>query len=498
MMPTLRRRLLLLPLLTLFAPTACGTSAGSGAGNVGQDNPSGSSSTSGSGTSSPGGTTTGSTTSNGASTGGTTDTGTGTGTGSTDTNGTTTTDTSGSTSTDTSTDTSGSSTSGGGSDKADAGTGGSDGSGVITVTEPPPSDGGIPAGYPMPTAATYQKCQTVPISATACAGQPTGNICIECLFGGTDYNNSDTPPPAADATAEAGEYLVTVQLGGAAASNTYVSAESERGLLAPVALGAGQSATYSFVVDVRGMEGQPNHAGGPGGYPGLDLFFSGPAATPPAVSAIGYELFTAATKPIMIYMASDSTECDQTGGAFGGWGQMLPEFFAPPIGIANYGNSGASSSSFYGAYWPDIKARWKAGDYAMIQFGHNDKTVTDAVVQANLEKYVEDAKAAGVTAILVSPPARVQFGTGTTDGPQTSLHAASALGASMAEGVAYIDLTSLSTAWYNTLGSQAAALKFHANDSDATHTNLVGAQMLASLVAGNIKTQNLPLAQYLR
>jgi hypothetical protein len=35
-------------------------------------------------------------------------------------------------------------------------------------------------------------------------------------------------------------------------------------------------------------------------------------------------------------------------------------------------------------------------------------------------------------------------------------------------------------------------------DSDATHTNLVGAQKLASLVANNIKAQNLPLAQYLR
>ena len=46
--------------------------------------------------------------------------------------------------------------------------------------------------------------------------------------------------------------------------------------------------------------------------------------------------------------------------------------------------------------------------------------------------------------------------------------------------------------------TQAAALKYHANDSDATHTNLPGAEELASLVANDIKAQQLPLAKYLR
>jgi lysophospholipase L1-like esterase len=368
----------------------------------------------------------------------------------------------------------------------------------MPITAPNDTDGGIPAGYPMPTAANAAKCTTTTVGATACAGQDAGDVCIECLFGGTDYNEALTP--SADGTAEAGNYVVTVQVGGAAAGSTYTSTESERGLLSAVTTGAGQTLTYAFAVNVRAMEGQPDHAGGPGGYPGLDLFFSGPAATPPQVSAIGYALATTATTPIVVYMASDSTACDQTGGVFGGWGQMLPEFFVPPVAIANYANSGASSADFIGNAdeWGAITSHWKAGDYVLIQFGHNDKTITDAQVQVNLEKYVTQAKAANVTPILVSPPARVQFGNGTVDGPQTSLHAASAQGAAAAENVAYIDLTALSTAWYNTLGSQAAALKFHAMDSDATHTNLVGAEKLASLVAQAIKEQNLPLAKYLR
>ena len=289
----------------------------------------------------------------------------------------------------------------------------------------------------------------------------------------------------------AGNYLVSVKVGGAMAGDTYVGCESSRGLLPTVTTTAGQTVDYAFVVNVRGMEGQPNHNGGPAGYAGLDIFYSG---ANPQVTGIGYALAGATTKPIMVYMASDSTACDQTGNVFGGWGQMLPEFFAPPVGIANYANSGASSNF---GYWTDIKAKWSAGDWVIIQFGHNDKGVADETVQANLEKMVTDAQAAKVTALLVSPPSRVQF-QGNMEGSQASLHAISAQNAAKAKGVDFIDLTALSTAWYNTLGSQAAALKFHANGSDATHTNLDGAAKLASMVAQAIKDQKIALAPYLR
>jgi len=352
-------------------------------------------------------------------------------------------------------------------------------------TAPP---GSIPVGYPTPTSVDAAKCTTVGMSNGFCPGGGAGPVCIQCLFGGTTYYTSETPPPPADATAEAGDYLVTVQLG--AVGPVFVSAESSRGLLAS----GTASATYAFVVDVRGMEGQPNHAGAPVGYPGLDVFFSGPTGL--RISAIGYALATTATQPIMVYIAGDSTVCDQTGNVYGGWGQMLPQYFGAPIGIANHANSGASSASF-GTFWNQIKAKWKTGDWVLIQFGHNDKTATDAQVQANLEAMVSDAQAAKVTPILVSPPARVQF-SGSTIGDQSSLHAASAKAAAAAKGCAYIDLTSLSIAWYNSLGSSSAALKFHADGTDATHTNLAGADKLASFVAGDIKTQDLGLAKYLR
>ncbi len=48
------------------------------------------------------------------------------------------------------------------------------------------------------------------------------------------------------------------------------------------------------------------------------------------------------------------------------------------------------------------------------------------------------------------------------------------------------------------LGSKAEAMKFHANGTDATHTNLAGAEKLAGIVAQAIKDQKVALAQYLR
>jgi lysophospholipase L1-like esterase len=365
---------------------------------------------------------------------------------------------------------------------------------------PPSTDAGsVPASFPVPVASNRMQCQTVPlgqgpgVSAGFCPGGGPGPVCIECLFGGSTYDTSTTTTTAA-ATAEAGNYLVTVDLGGATAGDTYISAEANRGLLARTTTSAGKITEYAFVVNVRAREGQPEEAVA-NGYPGLDLFFSG---TNPQVSAIGYGLSGPATKPIMVYIASDSTACDQTDQAFAGWGQALPEYFMPPVGIANYADSGESSSSFNGSLkWGAIKSRWTAGDWVLIQFGHNDKGVADSVVQANLENYVTQALAANVTPILISPPARVQIANG-VEGDQSSLHAAAAQAAAAAKSVAYIDLTALSTAWYNSLGSQSAALKFHANDSDATHTNMAGAVEIAGLVTTAMKNQKLPLATYLR
>ncbi len=360
--------------------------------------------------------------------------------------------------------------------------------------------GSVPTGYPMPTTTNRAACMSVPQTTSdsgvkICPGGGAGPVCVECLFGGSTYDSSTTP--TAQCTSEAGNYAVTVTLGGSAAGQTEIDAETNRMLLAPTDTAAGQSVTTSFVVNVRAREGQPTESVA-AGYPGLDLFFSGTTADPPQVSAVGYALVSAATKPIMVYVAGDSTVCDQTDWDYAGWGEMLPQFFAPPIGIANYADSGESSVSFLasGAEWGAIKSAMTTGDWVLIQFGHNDKTTTSATFQADITQMVKDAKAKGATPVLIAPPARATYSGGTlTD--QSSLHTADMQTVATAQNVAFINLTSITTDWYNQLGSSGWQ-QYHALGTDATHTNRAGADKIAGFVVAAIKSQKIGLQAYLR
>jgi hypothetical protein len=98
---------------------------------------------------------------------------------------------------------------------------------------------------------------------------------------------------------------------------------------------------------------------------------------------------------------------------------------------------------------------------------------------------------------MVSPPARLQ---GIPVPDQSSLHAAALKAVATANNVPFIDLTALSTAFYNASGmTQTQALQaYHADGKDVTHTSLPGGEMLAGLVAKAIKDQNIGLAPYLR
>jgi lysophospholipase L1-like esterase len=343
-------------------------------------------------------------------------------------------------------------------------------------------------------------CQSValttsPGGAMVCPGGGAGPSCIQCLFGGSTYNDTDVA--TAQGTSEAGNYLVTVVLGGATAGQTEINAEANRELTGLVSTTAGQSITYSFVVNVRAKEGQPTEDVA-AGYPGLDLFFSGPTSSSLQISAIGYSLAAAATKPVVVYVASDSTACDQTDTDYAGWAQMLPQYFAPPVDVANYADSGESSTSFLGngAEWGAVKAAMVAGDWVLIQFGHNDKSTTSADFQANITKMVTDAKAKGVTPVLISPPARATF-TGGTLSDQSTLHSADMQAVASAQNVAYIDLTSITTTWYNQLGPNGWQ-QYHALGTDQTHTNAAGAVKIAGFVTSAMSTQGIGLDKYLR
>jgi lysophospholipase L1-like esterase len=274
-----------------------------------------------------------------------------------------------------------------------------------------------------------------------------------------------------------------VLLGGEVAANTRVLAEARRTVLAPVVTGAGQTRRFTFGVNVRQLEGEPLQAV-PAGTPGLDLYFHGTDGVPPALSGVGFER---ASAPLMIYVAGDSTVADQTDVEYGGWAQQLPQYFDHPVVVANYADSGESSGSFLNArpLFGAIEAQLLPDDQVLIQFGHNDKTVTATQFHENLTQLVTRVKAKGASPVLLSPVARAQFsGTGVAlqhvNGTGADLPAIVAQVA-REQAVPFLDLTALTSAWLAELGPEGWQ-PFHALGTDVTHTNDAGAAVEAGFV----------------
>ena len=147
-----------------------------------------------------------------------------------------------------------------------------------------------------------------------------------------------------------------------------------------------------------------------------------------------------------VWILGDSTAALQDeNGNKRGWAQMLQQFFnADEIEIIDKAKSGASSKSFYKetAFWPTIKPQITAGDIVIIQFAHNDEKCSGAdgdilndfftsnpsskpagwdysnkyrgthpseTFPTYIKAYIDEAKAAGATPIVVSPICRKYF-----------------------------------------------------------------------------------------
>jgi lysophospholipase L1-like esterase len=318
-----------------------------------------------------------------------------------------------------------------------------------------------PAMGPNPDPAARMKC--------------TGTDPVSCHFGG-----------------QPGNYALTVVLGGAAAGSTAVQAETHRSMLNALPTTAGQTKSFSFVVNVRQPEGQPIQDV-PAGLSGLDVYFAGSAGSPPQLQGIGY---ASLATPFMIYIAGDSTVCDQEGAAFGGWGQMLPAHFDYPVSVANYADSGESSGSFLNSksLFGAISSRLKPNDWVLIQFGHNDKTVSASAFHESMTQLVTGVKAKGASPVLVTPVARAQFN-GNSVAPQHI----NGTGANLPQiiqqvateqNVPLLDLTARTVAWLTELGPKGWQA-YHANGTDVTHTNQAGATVEAGFVRDLIRQANI-------
>jgi len=210
---------------------------------------------------------------------------------------------------------------------------------------------------------------------------------------------------------------------------------------------------------------------------------------------------------IRILMIGDSTVATYTRPPkdrpdLTGWGQVFGEFFNDDVTILNRAASGRSSKSFI------KEGRWKKAvaekaDYLFIQFGHNDcpgkgdrETDPATTYQDYLRQYIDEARAANIKPVLVTPMTRRRFQNGmiwTTLRP----YADAMLKVGREKNVPVIDLHQKSVALYNQLGDEKSA-DFSPSASDRTHFSSKGAREIARLVAEEIPTAVPDLKPYLK
>lgn len=229
-----------------------------------------------------------------------------------------------------------------------------------------------------------------------------------------------------------------------------------------------------------------------------------------------------------LFIVGDSTVKNSTPGQQG-WGDPLIKLFdATKINVENHAIGGRSSRTFQTeGRWDRILEKAKPGDFVLIQMGHNDGGSLDDPRRARgslpgigeetreienpitkkhevvhtygwyLRKYVTDARAKGMTPILVSPIPHVPQKPVEAGQREASRHVAWCEEVATAEKALFIDLNRLVLARY--AGLEPAEIKSkYFTPADNGHTGPAGAELNAAVVAEGIRAlKGCPLADFL-
>ncbi len=243
-----------------------------------------------------------------------------------------------------------------------------------------------------------------------------------------------------------------------------------------------------------------------------------------SVALLLFSSFIFSEKPTL-YIIGDST-VRNTNRPQCGWGDKIADFFdTNRINISNQAMAGRSTRTFIKEKrWEKVMSTIKKGDYLIMQFGHNEGSRPDTnragyrgvlrgtgnetveltwpdstketvhTYGAYLRKFVQDAKAKGAIPIIASMIPRNQFKDGKVK-RATDDYGKWAKEIAASEGVAFIDLNSITADKYDVLGAEKVKDFF---PGDHTHTNEAGASLNAASVTEGIRSlKHLGLNKYL-
>ena len=201
-----------------------------------------------------------------------------------------------------------------------------------------------------------------------------------------------------------------------------------------------------------------------------------------------------------------------------GWGERLQERFdISRVRVDNHAANGRSTKTFISeGRWQALIDKVKAGDYVLIQFGHNDQSKEKGErytppddFRANLARFVAEVRAKKATPVLLTPVMRRRFD---KEGKFYDVHGEYpdlTRRVAAEQKVALIDMHRLSEKVLVKYGPDESRKLFlqlkageHANYpkgvEDNTHFSPRGAEELARLAAEGVRGLKLGLGKHLK
>ncbi|MDO5398370.1 MAG: rhamnogalacturonan acetylesterase [bacterium] len=237
-----------------------------------------------------------------------------------------------------------------------------------------------------------------------------------------------------------------------------------------------------------------------------------------------------------LYVVGDSTAAayDDTRYPRTGWAQVLQNYF-DDITVVDYALSGRSSKSFKSdTNFRTLKEKIKAGDYLIIQFGHNDSKsgeadrytdpsgdrFTEGSFKNSMLEYINIAKDKGAHPILATSISRRNIKDASLE---QYVNAAKELGEEL--HIPVLDLYAKTKAYINEVGIEEAKSMFNwvklkdsrfidypgfeksqyyntqsekaetgISDTDDTHININGAELISQYATEEMARLGIPLA----
>ncbi|ALI97829.1 hypothetical protein DC20_01090 [Rufibacter tibetensis] len=232
-----------------------------------------------------------------------------------------------------------------------------------------------------------------------------------------------------------------------------------------------------------------------------------------------------------LFLIGDSTVKNgrgDGGGGLWGWGSFLGQHFdTTRIKVENHALGGTSSRTFRTqGHWDKVLPKVKAGDFVMIQFGHNDSSPVNDTLRARgtiknnseetqeidnlitkkhevvhsygwyLRQFISEIQAKGATAIVLSPVPRNTWKDGKANRNALD-YGKWASEAAAQKNAPFIDLNQLIADRYEKEGEEKVRSTYF-NTKDHTHTIEEGARVNAEVVVEGIrKNKKLELNKYL-